>query len=134
MRKSRKTMFFITISIAVIIFLGLVTLILSPKTLADTAYDGVILLVSAISIALAIYSEIELNAESRRVEKMVHEINRMRENLANDVAIDKNARYKLDKIIALDEEIYKKVGGRKKTADLVKDKKTNDRESIGRHY
>lgn len=123
MRKSRKTMFFITISIAVIIFLGLVTLILSPKTLADTAYDGVILLVSAISIALAIYSEIELNAESRRVEKMVHEINRMRENLANDVAIDKNARYKLDKIIALDEEIYKKVGGRKKTADLVKDKK-----------
>jgi hypothetical protein len=123
MRKSRKTMFFITISIAVIIFLGLVTLILSPKTLADTAYDGVILLVSVISIAIAIYSEIELNAESRRVEKMVHEINRMRENLANDVAIDKNARYKLDKIIALDEEIYKKVGGRKKTADLVKDKK-----------
>ena len=102
MRKSRKTMFFITISIAVIIFLGLVTLILSPKTLADTAYDGVILLVSAISIAIAIYSEIELNVESRRVEKMVHEINRMRENLANDVAIDKNARYKLDKIIALD--------------------------------
>ena len=61
MRKSRKTMFFITISIAVIIFLGLVTLILSPKTLADTAYDGVILLVSVISIAIAIYSEIELH-------------------------------------------------------------------------
>ena len=116
-------MFFITISIAVIIFLGLVTLILSPKTLADTAYDGVILLVSVISIAIAIYSEIELNTESRRVEKMVHEINRMRENLANDVAIDKNARYKLDKIIALDEEIYKKGVGSKKTADLVKDKK-----------
>ena len=91
MRKSRKTMFFITISIAVIIFLGLVTLILSPKTLADTAYDGVILLVSVISIAIAIYSEIELNTESRRVEKMVHEINRMRENLANDVAIDKRS-------------------------------------------
>ncbi len=122
MRKSRKTMFFITISIAVIIFLGLVTLILSPKTLADTAYDGVILLVSVISIAIAIYSEIELNTESRRVEKMVHEINRMRENVVNDMAIDKNTRYKLDKIIALDEEIYKKVGGRKKTADL-KDKK-----------
>lgn len=123
MRKSRKTMFFITISIAVIIFLGLVTLILSPKTLADTAYDGVILLVSVISIAIAIYSEIELNTESRRVEKMVHEINRMRENVVNDMAIDKNTRYKLDKIIALDEEIYKKVGGRRKTADLVKDKK-----------
>ena len=106
-----------------IIFLGLVTLILSPKILADTAYDGVILLVSVISIAIAIYSEIELNTESRRVEKMVHEINRMRENVVNDMAIDKNTRYKLDKIIALDEEIYKKVGGRKKTADLVKDKK-----------
>ena len=47
----------------------------------------------------------------------------MRENVDNDMAIDKNVRYKLDKIIALDEQIYKKVGGRKKTADLVKDSK-----------
>ena len=122
MRTSRKTMFFITIGIAVIIFLGLVTLILSPKSLADTAYDGVILLISVISIAIAIYSEIELNFESRRVEKMVHEINRMRENVANDMAIDKNTRYKLDKIIALDEEIYRKIGGRKNATDILKKK------------
>ena len=119
-------MFFITIGIAIIVFLGLATLILSPKTLADTAYDGVILLVSAISIAIAVYSEIELNIESRRVEKMVSEINRMRKNIDSDMAIDKNTRYKLDKIIALDEEIYKKVGGRKKTADLMKSAKNQD--------
>ena len=40
---------------------------------------------------------------------------------AGNVAIDKNLRYKLDKIIALDEQIYKKMGGRKKSSDLVKE-------------
>lgn len=97
--------------------------LLSPKTLADSAYDIVILLVSGVSIAVAIYSEVELNHESRRVEKMIHELNEMRQNVDNDMAIDKNTRYKLDKIIALDEQIYKKVGGRRKTKDLIKDTK-----------
>jgi hypothetical protein len=59
--------------------------------------------------------------ESRRVERMIKQINEMRKNISNDVAIDKNLRYKLDKIIALDEQIYKKMGGSKKSSDLVKE-------------
>jgi hypothetical protein len=104
--------------------------LLSPKTLTDSAYDVVILLVSGVSIAIAIYSEVELNREARRVGKMVHELNEMRENVDNDMAIDKNVRYKLDKIIALDEQIYKKVGGRKKTNDLVKDVKDDNAKPV----
>ncbi|MBP5656231.1 hypothetical protein J6X15_01455 [Candidatus Saccharibacteria bacterium] len=121
MHKNRKTLFILTIILAVVFFVGFIMVLLSPKTLTDSAYDVVILLVSGVSIAVAIYSEIELNHESRRVEKMVHELNEMRKNVDNDMAIDKNLRYKLDKIIALDEQIYRKVGGRKKSSDLVKD-------------
>ena len=64
---------------------------------------------------------------------MIHELNKMRQNVDNDMAIDKNVRYKLDKIIALDEQIYKKVGGRKKTNELIKDAKEADRK-IPNHW
>ena len=117
----RKTIFAISVLIAIAIIMGIATVILSPKTLSDTVYDLIIMTVSGISIAIAIYSEIELNMESRRVERMIKQINEMRKNISNDVAIDKNLRYKLDKIIALDEQIYKKMGGRKKSSDLVKE-------------
>ena len=123
MKKFRKTIFFITIGMAVIIFLGLLSLILSPKTAADSTYDIVILIISAVSIAIALYSQLEADKDSRRVTKMAKELAEMSENVNNDVAIDKNVRYKLDKIIALDEQIYKKVGGRKKTSNLVQDSK-----------
>ena len=117
----RKTIFAISVLIAIAITMGIATVILSPKTLSDTVYDLIIMTVSGISIAIAIYSEVELNMESRRVERMIKQINEMRKNISNDVAIDKNLRYKLDKIIALDEQIYKKMGGRKKSSDLVKE-------------
>ena len=117
----RKTIFAISVLIAIAIIMGIATVILSPKTLSDTVYDLIIMTVSGISIAIAIYAEIELNMESRRVERMIKQINEMRKNISNDVAIDKNLRYKLDKIIALDEQIYKKMGGRKKASDLVKE-------------
>lgn len=117
----RKTIFAISVLIAIAIIMGIATVILSPKTLSDTVYDLIIMTVSGISIAIAIYSEIELNMESRRVERMIKQINEMRKNISNDVAIDKNLRYKLDKIIALDEQIYKKMGGRKKSSNLVKE-------------
>ena len=126
MRSNRKTLFILTIILAVVFVVGFIMVLLSPKTLTDSAYDVVILLVSGVSIAIAIYSEVGLNREARRVEKMVHELNEMRKNVDNDMAIDKNVRYKLDKIIALDEQIYKKVGGRKKTNDLVKDAKDDN--------
>ena len=123
MKKFKKTIFYITIAMAVIILAGLLLLILSPKTVADSAYDVIILVVSGASIAIALYSQLEADKEARRVTKMVKELAEMRKNVDNDMAIDKNVRYKLDKIIALDEQIYKKVGGRKKTSDLVKDSK-----------
>ncbi len=123
MRKFRKTIFFITIGMTVVILAGMLSLILSPRTVADSVSDIIFLIVSGASIAIALYSQLEADKESRRVAKMVKELAEMRKNVDNDMAIDKNVRYKLDKIIALDEQIYKKVGGRKKTSNLVKDAK-----------
>ncbi len=123
MRKFRKTIFFITIGMTVVILAGMLSLILSPRTVADSVSDIIFLIVSGASIAIALYSQLEADKESRRVTKMVKELAEMRKNVDNDMAIDKNVRYKLDKIIALDEQIYKKVGGRKKTSNLVKDAK-----------
>ena len=121
MHQFRKTIFAVSILIAIAILAGIIAVIISPKTLSDSMYDLIILTVSGVSIAIAIYSEVELNMESRRVEKMVRQVGEMRRNISNDMAIDKNTRYKLDKIIALDEQIYKKVGGRKKPSELVKE-------------
>ncbi len=123
MRKFRKTIFFITIGMTVVILAGMLSLILSPRTVADSVSDIIFLIVSGASIAIALYSQLEADKESRHVAKMVKELAEMRKNVDNDMAIDKNVRYKLDKIIALDEQIYKKVGGRKKTSNLVKDAK-----------
>ncbi len=124
MNAFRRIIIAITIIIAAFVITGLIMVIISPKTLADSVYDLIILTVSGISIAIALYTEAELSIESRRVDKMVKEINKMRKNVDDDMSIDKNVRYKLDKIIALDEQIYKKLGGRKKTSTLVKEKET----------
>lgn len=123
MRKFKKTIFFITIGMAVIILIGMLSLIMSPRTVADSVSDIIVLIISGASIAIALYSQLEADKEARHVTKMVKELAEMRKNVDNDMAIDKNVRYKLDKIIALDEQIYRKVGGRKKTSDLVKGSK-----------
>ena len=126
MNAFRRIIIAITVIIALFVITGLIMVIISPKTLADSVYDLIILTVSGISIAIALYTEAELSIESRRVDKMIKEINKMRKNVDDDMSIDKNVRYKLDKIIALDEQIYRKLGGRKKTSDLVKEAAVKD--------
>lgn len=113
MRKIRKIMFILTIVFAVLIFLGLVLLIMSSKELADLFFDCIILLISAASIAIAIFSQLAADKEQRRIEKIVHDVNAIDKKTQEDYKTDEGIRRKLDKILSLEEEIYKKVGGRK---------------------
>ena len=113
MRKFRKIMFILTIVFAVLIFLGLVLLIVSSKELADLFFDCIILLISASSIAIAIFSQLAADKEQRRIEKIVHDVNAIDKKTQEDYETDEGIRRKLDKILSLEEEIYKKVGGRK---------------------
>lgn len=113
MRKFRKFMFILTIVFAVLTFLGLVLLIVSSKELADTFFDCIILLISAASIAIAIFSQLAADKEQRHIEKIVHDVNAIGKKTQEDYKTDEGIRRKLDKILSLEEEIYKKVGGRK---------------------
>lgn len=113
MRKFRKFMFILTIVFAVLTFLGLVLLIVSSKELADSFFDCIILLISAASIAIAIFSQLAADKEQRHIEKIVHDVNAIDKKTQEDYKTDEGIRRKLDKILSLEEEIYKKVGGRK---------------------
>lgn len=123
MRRFRKFMFILTIVFAVLTFLGLVLLIVSSKELADTFFDCIILLISAASIAIAIFSQLAADKEQRHIEKIVHDVNAIDKKTQEDYKTDEGIRRKLDKILSLEEEIYKKVGGRK---DIKKVEKNGD--------
>lgn len=112
MHKFRKFMFILTIVFAVLTFLGLVLLIVSSKELADSFFDCIILLISAASIAIAIFSQLTEDKEQRHIEKIVHDVNAIDKKTQEDYKTDEGIRRKLDKILSLEEEIYKKVGGR----------------------
>ncbi len=95
------------------IFFGLSMLIVSAKDLSDALFDCVILLISAASIAIAIFSQLVADKESRRIEKLVKEIGDINKTTEQDLKQDETVRHKLDKILLLEEEIYKRSGGRK---------------------
>ena len=120
MRKFRKFMFILTIVFAVLTFFGLVMLLVSSKELADSFFDCIILLISAASIAIAIFSQLAADKEQRHIEKIVHEVNAIEKKTQEDYKTDEGIRRKLDKILSLEEEIYKKVGGRKDVKKVEK--------------
>ncbi len=120
MHKFRKTMFIITIIFAVLTFVGLAMLIISSKELTDSLFDCVILLISAASIAIAIFSQLVADKESRRIEKLVREIGTINKTTEEDLKQDENLRRKLDKILYLEEEIYRRSGGRKNVKRVEK--------------
>jgi len=120
MRKFQKIMFMLTVGFAVLTFAGLGFLIFSSKDLTDTLFDCVILLISAASIAIAIFSQIAANRESHRLEKVLKNINAIDKNVESDIKTDEGVRRKLDKILALEEEIYHRVGGRKDVKKVEK--------------
>ncbi len=120
MNKFRKTMFIITIIFAVLTFFGLAMLIISSKDLSDALFDCIILLISAASIAIAIFSQLVADKESRRIEKLVRDINDINKTTEEDLKQDESLRRKLDKILFLEEEIYKRSGGRKNVKKVEK--------------
>ncbi len=106
-------MFILTLIFAALTFLGLVMLLVSTKDLADSFFDCIVLLISAASIAIAIFSQLAADKAQRRIERIMHNVNDIDKKTQEDFRTDESVRRKLDKILSLEEEIYKKVGGRK---------------------
>ena len=70
-------------------------------------------MISAASIAIAIFSQLAADKEAHRLEKVIKNINEIDRSLESDMKTDESMRRKLDRILALEEEIYHRVGGRK---------------------
>ena len=121
MHKKQNITLVITILLAIVTMFGFGLLVFSTKDFNDIVVDTILLIAATISLGIAIFSQMSADRESRRVEKLVHELNMVDKSIENDVDIDKDVRYRLDKILALEEEIYRKVGGRKTTRQLVKE-------------
>jgi len=121
MHKREKATLAITIVLAVITLFGFGLLVFSTKDFNDIAVDTILLITATISLGIAVFSQMSADKEARRVEKLIHELNMVDKNIENDMNIDKSLRYRLDKMLALEEEIYRKVGGRKTSKQLVKE-------------
>ena len=121
MYKREKATLAITIVLAVITLFGFGLLVFSTKDFNDIAVDTILLITATISLGIAVFSQMSADKEARRVEKLIHELNMVDKNIENDMNIDKSLRYRLDKMLALEEEIYRKVGGRKTSKQLVKE-------------
>ncbi len=121
MHRSHKISLIITIILVVITLFGFGMLVFSTKVFNDIAVDTILLLAATISLGIAFISQMSADKEARKVEKLIHELNLMDKNIEDDMNIDKTLRYRLDKILALEEEIYHKVGGRKTSKQLVKE-------------
>ena len=112
MHRSHKITLTITIILVVITLFGFGMLVFSSKDFNDIAVDTILLLAATISLGIAFVSQMSADKESRKVEKLIHELNLMDKNIEDDMNLDKSLRYRLDKMLALEEEIYRKVGGR----------------------
>lgn len=121
MHKREKATLTITIVLAVITLFGFGLLVFSTKDFNDIVVDTILLITATISLGIAVFSQMSADKEARRVEKLIHELNMVDKNIENDMNIDKSLRYRLDKMLALEEEIYRKVGGRKTSKQLVKE-------------
>ena len=121
MRKRQKISLFVTIALSVITLLGFGMLVFSAKNFNDIVVDTILLLTATISLAIAIFSQMSADKESRRVERLVQELNVVDKNIESDMNIDRDIRYRLDKILALEEEIYRRTGGRKTSRQLVRE-------------
>ena len=137
MNKKNKLIPLVIVGVGIATVAGFALLITSSKEFSDVGFDLIILLTAVVTIGIALYSQISADKEARRVEKLARDVSSVDRNLNDDMSIDKSVRYKLDRITALEEEIYKKVGGRKDPKELTKEyrekhaepKKNSDKKS-----
>lgn len=125
MNKTRKFMFGLTIAFAVLTFFGLVMTIFSQKSVTESLFDCIALLISAASIGIAMSAQMTADKELRRTARMVKELNEINKTTENDLKADEGLRKKIDKILSLEEEIYHRVGGRKDVKKVEKAKRND---------
>ena len=124
MRKSRKIIFTLTTIFSVLTLLGLAMLMFSSRDLTDLLVDAVLLLISASSIAIAIFSQMAAIRDARRIEHLMRDINSIDRNTEEDLRTDSSFRRKLDEVLRLEKEIHDELIGKKRDKKIEKGSKT----------
>lgn len=118
MRKIHTIVAVVTAVLATIVIIGITILIFSPHSLTDTAFEIIAFFVSIVSVTIAIISQVSAHQDRKNFTKIIHELKTIDSEVNDERAIDQDIREELDKLIAIDRDIYKQVS--KKTKNTKK--------------
>lgn len=111
MKKFRKYIIVMITILASLVLIGALFLLLAPGPGTEKAFNIIAMIVSTVSVSLAIHSQIHAERSRRVDERVIHDLREITQTVENDSAVDRSIRYKLDKITAQNEMIYEKLGG-----------------------
>jgi hypothetical protein len=114
MRKIRIISFIITIVLILIIVGGIMIQIFSANSLLDSTYEIIAFLVSGVSVAIALLSQISAYRERKTYARIIRELQAIIKQTEADTALDQEASKKLDELLALDRRIYRQVSANTK--------------------
>lgn len=110
MKKFRKYIIVMITILASLVLIGALFLLLSPGPETEKAFNIIAMIVSTVSVALAIHSQIHAERSRRVDERVIRDLREITQTVENGSAVDRSIRYKLDKITAQNEMIYEKLG------------------------
>lgn len=111
MKKFRKYIIVMITILASLVLIGALFLLLSPGPETEKAFNIIAMIVSTVSVTLAIHSQIHAERSRRVDERVIRDLREITQTVENGSAVDRSIRYKLDKITAQNEMIYEKLGG-----------------------
>ncbi len=113
MKKLRSIIQISTISLAVVVVIGIVIVITSPNSFTDTAFDIIAFSISAASLAIAILSQISAYHDRKSLFKVVRELNELNSDTEAEQRQNKRMQKKLNELMAMDQRIYRKLSNKK---------------------
>ena len=132
MRKVRRNTYILIAILIILVSVGAFFAFMTPNRITEISFNIIALVVSTISVSLAILSQLSTERSRKIDERVMRDLREIDRNVEDDAAVDRSLRYKLDKIIAQNEIIYVKMGGNledfnEKTADFAREKQLEQR-------
>ncbi len=132
MRKVRKYTYILITILIILVSIGAFFAFMTPNRITEISFNIIALIVSTISVALAIHAQVTTERSRLADERLLRDLREIDRNVEGDAAVDRSLRYKLDKIIAQNELIYVKMGGKledfnEKAADAAHEKQVEQR-------
>jgi len=118
MKRFRVISLTITIGLAVIVMTGIIVQALSPQPFP--AREVIPLLVSGISIVIALFEQVTSYRERKSYSKIIQELNEVIAESEAEKALEKTTLKKLDELLELDHRIYGRVNKKTKKKEARK--------------